>query len=78
MHRRRRTSDARELVVVAGAPVVFSPIHVGCIGCEIGSGDVAVRADLGVAETREEPFRHIRAVLAVAVGEAVIDALPKA
>jgi hypothetical protein len=64
-----------ELLAVAHAAVIFPPIHFASIGTEIRAADMMVDTSLRAAQPRKEALSKVRAALAVAIGQRVIDPL---
>lgn len=73
--RQRGVDRHKILLAIRDAPVVLTPRHFGCVGIQVRTGDVVMRADFGAPQAREERLGLIGAGFAVAVGLLVVDAL---
>ena len=68
-----RTGDYQELLAVAGAAVIFPPVHLSRIGTQVRPGEMMVGADLSAAKATEEAFGLIGATNAIAIDLRMVD-----
>ena len=64
-----------ELFAVADPAIVFPPIHLRRVGSQVLAADPVMNTGLGTAQAGEEALGQVRAALAVAIGQGVIDPL---